>query len=99
MLLICPLIGLLYRYVSALQYSVSTESIAQTRWFFLPIGTALRCSCAISQLNSILQHVPTNGGRQQSYCSLRRSSLLERALGSIALFYTLMLQKSDGSLV
>lgn len=75
----------------ALSYLPAPDSIAQTRRLFLPIGTALRCSCAISQLNSILQHVRTKAAGSKATAASGSSSVSLQpfwrgALGCIALF-------------
>jgi hypothetical protein len=60
---------------------------------FLPIGTALRCSCAISQLNSILQHVRTKAAGSKASLAAFRSSLFgEGARLHCAVFSHLTLQ-------
>ncbi|PTB38896.1 hypothetical protein M441DRAFT_240931 [Trichoderma asperellum CBS 433.97] len=58
----------------------ASQSIAQARSCFFPIGTALICSCAISQSNSILQRVRTKAAGSKATAASRPSSVARALL-------------------
>lgn len=75
----------------------ASQSIAQITSCFFPIGTALICSCAISQSNSILQRVRTKAAGSKATAASRPSSVarahLEKAPELHCVVFALMRQE------